>query len=160
MKRGGIMYSLLILLVCLGISRPSLAQSSIVWSAPVRLSDPKVQAWAPAIATDPAGNVYMVWSQTLTEDQSGGEGDTLFYSRWDGQAWSPPVDVLVSPQGSAEFPDMAITPDGMLHVVWGTSGENSKMMYSRAPACCADNRTFIRLSPLAHSPHLHYLSAT
>lgn len=75
----------------------------------------------------------------MVEDQSmGGEGDTLFYSRWDGQEWSTPIDVLVSPTGiNAEFPDAAITPNGMLHVVWDT-GSQGEMMYSRAPACCAD----------------------
>jgi len=117
------------------------AQSgTVVWSEPIELSNPAVQAWAPAIASDMAGNVHVMWSQTMTEDPPPGEGDTLFYARWDGEQWSSPTDVLVSPQGAAtEFPDLAVTPDGTLHAVWGTGGITSKLMYARAPACCAND---------------------
>jgi len=115
------------------------AQSgTVVWSEPIQLSNPEVQAWAPAIAADMAGNVHVMWSQTMTENPPG-QGDTLFYARWDGERWSSPIDVLVSPEGAAEFPDLAVTPDGMLHAVWGTGGINSKLMYARAPACCAND---------------------
>jgi len=116
------------------------AQSDVLWSEPIQLSELEVDAWAPAIAADKAGNVHVVWSQTMTDRVEGGEGDTLFYARWDGEGWSWPVDVLVSPRGAgAEFPDLAVTPDGTLHAVWGTGGTSSQLMYAHAPACCADH---------------------
>ena len=116
------------------------AQSgTVAWSEPIRLSNPEFQAWAPAIVSDMAGNVHVMWSQTMTENPPPAEGDTLFYARWDGQQWSEPRDVLVSPEGGAEFPDLAVTPDGTLHAVWGTGGTGSKLMYARAPACCAND---------------------
>ena len=113
--------------------------SSASWSDPQNLSDPNVDAWAATMATDVAGNVHVIWSQTMTDERLAGEGDTLFYTRWDGTAWTPLVDVLVSPSGVAQNPEMAISESGMLHVVWSSGGEESRLLYSRAPACCADD---------------------
>jgi len=112
---------------------------TVIWSEPIQLSNPEIQAWAPAIASDMAGNVHVMWSQTMTENAFFGEGDTLFYTRWDGEQWSSPIDVLVSPQDAAQWPNLAVTPDGILHAVWGTGGINGKLMYARAPACCAND---------------------
>ncbi|MCC7355145.1 MAG: hypothetical protein IT330_15480 [Anaerolineae bacterium] len=75
----------------------------------------------------------------MTANPPAGEGDTLYYTRWDGVKWTEPIDVLVSPQGAIEWPDMVITPDGMLHLVWDTSGTDGVLFYARAPACCADD---------------------
>lgn len=112
---------------------------AVVWSEPIQLSNPGDHSWAPAIAADAAGNVHVMWSQTVTSDLPFGEGDTLFYTRWDGTEWSPKVDVLVSPFDAAQFPDLAVTPDGILHAVWNTGGQDSQLMYAQAPACCADH---------------------
>ena len=78
------------------------AQSgTVVWSEPVRLSDPEVDAWPPAIVTDMAGTVHVMWSQTMSEeDPTLYAGDTLFYTRWNGREWSPLADVLVSSTGT------------------------------------------------------------
>lgn len=123
---------------CLNVATV-IAQSVPLWSDPILLSNPEVDAWAPTIAVDTAGNVHIIWSQTMTLDPPPGEGDTLFYTRWNGTKWTQPVDVLISPGGeAAEWPDVAITPDSMLHVVWGTGGQGSKLFYARAPGCCAD----------------------
>jgi hypothetical protein len=117
------------------------AQSeTVVWSEPILLSDPKIDAWHPSVATDIAGNVHVMWSQTMSGDPANFGGDTLFYTRWDGEEWSPSVDILVSPRGAgAIFQDLAVTPDGALHVVWATFGGVSELMYAHAPACCADH---------------------
>lgn len=84
------------------------AQSPIPhWSEPRLLSNPEVDAWRPTIAADRAGNVHIMFSETLTDDPPPGEGDTLVYTRWDGRQWSSAVDVLVSPDGAAEYPDQS-----------------------------------------------------
>jgi hypothetical protein len=133
------------LIVWLGGYREAIdvaAQSgTVVWSESIQLSAPQAYAWDPTIATDTAGNVHVMWSQTMSkEDPTLFGGDTLFYARWDGEVWSWPVDVLVSPRGpAAAFPDLAVTPDGTLHAVWNARGASSELMYSHAPACCADH---------------------
>jgi len=116
------------------------AQSvSIAWGQPIQLTDPTIQSWSPTIAADSAGNVHILWAQTMV---AGGftMGDTLYYTRWDGEKWTTPSDVLVSPNGQgAQGPDIAVTPDGILHAVWNTGGTNGDLLYSRAPACCAED---------------------
>ncbi len=133
--------ALLFTLVAQAAVSPVAAQSvSVAWQQPIRLTDPSIQSWSPTITSDSAGNVHIMWSQTMAVGATTGMGDTLFYTRWDGQTWTTPSDVLVSPDdGSAESPDIAVTPDGILHAVWGTGGANSKLMYARAPACCAED---------------------
>lgn len=124
-----------------GGKKASAQSVSVTWMPPIQLSDPHYQAWPPSITTDIAGNVHILWSQTMLSGQTIGSGDTLYYARWSGDKWVGPVDVLVSPESGlgAEFPDLIATPDGFLHAVWGTGGQNSRLYYSRAPACCAED---------------------
>jgi len=62
-----------------------IAQSETDWSEPRLLSDPLVDAWVPTIVTDVAGNVHVMWSQSMSDTPITGEGDTLYYTRWDGE---------------------------------------------------------------------------
>ncbi len=116
-------------------ARPLAAQSGVIWSEPKLLSDREVDSWPPTMVADAAGNVHVVWSQTMSRDSRlVGEGDSLFYRRWDGKEWSRPVNILVSPEGGAEWPQLAITPDNMLHLIWGTGSRDSRLYYSQC-AC-------------------------
>jgi hypothetical protein len=125
---------------CLLPIKSTSAQTEVIWSSPIQITAPEDAAGAPALVADMAGNVHMMWSRALTPNPPPGEGDTLFYARWDVEhGWSQTVDVLAVPNTGAEVPDLAVTPDGTLHAVWGTGGTNSRMMYAHAPACCADN---------------------
>lgn len=119
-------------------SWPASAQARVVWSAPQLLSNPDRRSGAPAIVADAAGNVHVMWSEEVTDLGLPSDGDTLFYVRGDGKSWTKPVDVLALPGEGAQFPALAVTPDGTLHVVWSTGGQG-QIMYSSAPACCADN---------------------
>lgn len=106
------------------------------------LSDPAVNSWAPALAADIAGNVHVVWSETLDPktQEKGYEGETLFYRRWNGTQWSEPAKIVRSPEPlAAEWPAMAVDEEGILHLVWGTGGTDGRLFYSRAPACCANS---------------------
>ncbi|GAB4435000.1 MAG: exo-alpha-sialidase [Anaerolineae bacterium] len=137
---AGIWVILLLGLMFLMTTAPAVAQGgTVVWEDPVRLSDPDFMAWPTSIVADSAGNVHIMWSQTLTENPPPGEGDTIFYTRWDGEKLLEPVDVLVSREGASIAPQVAVTADGLLHAVWYTGGENSRLLYASAPACCADN---------------------
>ena len=138
MKRFRLMLTiwLAVFLGCL-MAEPAYAQGRVVWSAPQLLSNPDRHSGTPAVAADAAGNVHIMWSEEVTELRLASEGDTLFYVRGDGKTWTKPMDVLaVSGQG-AQFPALAVTPDGMLHAVWSSGGQG-QVMYSTAPACCAD----------------------
>lgn len=118
------------------------AQEPVVWSQPQRLSDTSGEtAGPPAIAADIAGNVHVMWGQTTIEDADTGLGNALFYTRWDGKEWSPPLDVLTSPNGAdAGLVELAATADGMIHAVWVSGGRTDSLLYhARAPACCAND---------------------
>lgn len=121
-------------------SPPSMAQGGTEWSDPMLLSDPYYSSQASTIAADPQGNVHVMWSQATAEDPLAANSDALFYTRWDGESWTSPIDVLVSPDGKgAGSPELATTPDGMVHAIWVTGGLiGSTLLYSHAPACCAD----------------------
>lgn len=83
--------------------------------------------------------LHVLWSERDPNTKLTAEGDTFFYTRWDGTRWSAPKDVLTSPdEEGVEAPTMAVSDDGFLHVVWGTGGIDSRMFYARAPVCCAD----------------------
>jgi hypothetical protein len=72
----------------------------------------------------------------MVQNESASDGDTLFYRRWDGKTWTSPVDVLATAERDATFPQLAVTPDSILHAVWTAAGN---VLYAHAPACCAEN---------------------
>ncbi len=87
------------------------------WSTPVNLSNTPTKSWIPAMAADPFGNVHVVWGEWL--DNDGDWGDAIYYTMWNGRAWSEPNDILVSPQGAvADLPAIAADSQGRLHMVW------------------------------------------
>ena len=131
----------LIFSTLLGSGYSQAKQPSILeWDEPIPLSDPQVNSNAPAITTDSTGGVHVIWSQMMaTENRPPAEGDTLFYARWNGETWTKPMDIMISPVDGIEWPDIAATPDGRLHVVWATGGKNSRLYYASAPACCAED---------------------
>lgn len=115
------------------------APSTVKWSVPVVLSTPGMYADAPAVATDSEGIVHVLWGERDPSAHGSAEAESLLYARFDGKNWTQPQDVLTSlDQGGAESPEMVYTPDGFLHAIWGSGGEDSRMMYARAPACCAE----------------------
>ncbi len=88
------------------------------WSRPVNISGTPGKSWIPAIATDKAGHVHVVWGEHLDDD---GDvwADAIYYTMSDGQTWSPPNDILVSPNGpTADLPAIAVDSRGLIHVVW------------------------------------------
>jgi hypothetical protein len=100
------------------------------------------------MAADSTGMVHLMWTERPADMKMTAEGLYFMYARFDGTKWTTPVDVLASlgiddqgDENGAESPNMAYTPDGFLHLVWGTGGEGSQLMYARAPACCADKAT-------------------
>jgi hypothetical protein len=87
----------------------------------------------PVLVPDTAEGVHALW--VAVYDAGAAIGDTLFYSFWDGMAWSVPVDIVHTPGELVWVPQVAIAPDGLLYVVW-TDG-SGQVWYTRAPSARA-----------------------
>ncbi len=71
----------------------------------------------------------------IEPDELSGSGNTIVYRRWDGQAWTEPVDILaVAGDSLADFVAAAVDSQNQLHLVW-TGLVN--LYYSSAPAAAA-----------------------
>jgi hypothetical protein len=84
------------------------------WSEPVSLSQSFPQSYLPDIAADKAGNLYVVWDAQFT-DRSEGWGDGVAFAMWDGEAWSPAVDLFGLELH--HLPAIAADSQGRLHVI-------------------------------------------
>lgn len=127
------------------------------WSDFENISDTPTSSTYPCIVTDPQGYVHVLWSEdvggktrsiqlnpdgTPMLDPRGNPinylhdiGNTLYYTRWDGEDWTNPVDVQVNPDGNIQYPRAVADNEGNLHVVWvSTIAASAKVMYSRVPA--------------------------
>ena len=123
-QTAGRLAGLAVLILCLvAQSSRAAAQSSVItWSAPENLSNTPQSSSSPAIIADDYGNVHAFWS----EDVSGsvrpilaGSGDTIYYTRWEGQSWTKPVDILYAPDDPiADQMSVALDKQGYLHLVW------------------------------------------
>ena len=86
------------------------------WQTPIRLQEAGVQAdrFSPAIAVDPAGNAYAVWT-----DMRNREGDIYFAYRPAGGSWSPSERLPIGWQDLwDQSPDIAVDAGGTAYVVW------------------------------------------
>jgi hypothetical protein len=120
------------------------AQSgAIEWSAPLNLSHTPQNSMIPAIVADGLGNVHVFWS----EDVDGGprqpgspgsdSGSAIYYTRWNGQSWTTPVDVLYVPgENIANFVSVKVDNENRLHAVW--TGQTNTY-YSNALASQAES---------------------
>jgi hypothetical protein len=123
---------------------PVTAQGSIDWSFPVNLSNSPESSGRPAIVADGYGYVHVFW----TEDVGGpsildipgqliGDGNTIFYTRWDGMSWTQPIDILFVPGDEiADYIAATVDAENRLHVVW--TGQ-SNFYYATAPSWQADS---------------------
>jgi hypothetical protein len=101
------------------------------WSEPISLSDNFAQSYLPDIATDIAGNLYVVWD-VVFEKRSSGWGDGVAFSMWDGKTWSTAVDIFG--QEMSHLPTIAVDSKGRVHVIavgYYADG-HSELGYSRA----------------------------
>ena len=123
---------------------PAVAQTpAITWSRPTNLSNTPTASAHPAIVTDDYGYVHVLWSEEYgghamePDEHIANTGNTIFYTRWDGYSWLPPVDILLVPGESiAEYPVAAIDADSTIHVVWESM---TNVYYSQAPSWQADS---------------------
>jgi hypothetical protein len=91
----------------------------------------------PLLISDPSGYAHLFWAQrTLGSPDGMGPADSLMYAVWDGNAWSAPNDIFISPAGHDNRKIMALRgamdEEGRIHLVW--IGPDGLAFYSSAPA--------------------------
>lgn len=127
------------LFLLLGASPPNgaAAQAPVTWSEPFNISDSATSSIHPAVVTDSYGHVHVFWCEELggreiAEDELPDAPNTIMYRRWDGEAWTAALDILVvAGDPLADFVAAAVDDDNQLHLVW--TGLSS-IYYSTASA--------------------------
>jgi hypothetical protein len=120
-------------------ARVARAQEAQTWSPPLELSagvvDGSGQPFSsmyPALVADAQGRVHAFWTVVPRVDDTIQDG-MIFYSRWDGVAWTAPIDVLVASRRPMWLPQAAIDAENGIHLVW-MYGAGGTLWYSSAAA--------------------------
>jgi hypothetical protein len=120
---------LIVFLISLPIQLTFAQSSANRWSTPERLSSENGQASQGYMVSDQYGYVHVLWSETGTDGYTG-----IQYSRFDGETWSLPIDIIAtSGEGVVIFLSPFIDDEGMLHLIW-TESNVGPILYSKAPA--------------------------
>lgn len=141
-----------VLIVELSISQVgavALAQSG-GWTAPFSISgDLTGPSQFPKIAQDSVGNLHVVWTENSFVERE--VPDAIYYSRFDGTNWSPPVDVLVSPdQQQSSVGELVVLPDDELALIW-TGGQ--QILFSTVATADAQQASAWHTTPLFSEFH-------
>jgi hypothetical protein len=101
------------------------------WSEPYRLSSEAGAASEGYSVADQYGYVHVFWTETLFEDQR----TIIQYARFDGAAWSTPIEIYVT-GSEIENVSPVVDRQGTLHIAWaeGQSGRSGPAYYTHAPA--------------------------
>jgi hypothetical protein len=88
------------------------------WTPPISISAQLVgPSQLPNIAHDSEGRLHVSWVEKSYVER--GEADAVYYSYFDGNTWSYPVDVLVSPdQGNIVTGELVALPSDKLALLW------------------------------------------
>jgi hypothetical protein len=132
------------------------------WAPFVNISHSSTSSTYPCIAADAEGNVHVIWSEDVggktrnmlfnTDgspllDSRGIQvnnlnetGNTLYYTRWNGEKWLDPIDIQVNSVGLVQYPQAVVDLYGVIHLIWVASeGRQAKLFYSQALANKADS---------------------
>lgn len=106
-------------------------------SVPVNLSNSEgYSSIDPFMIADPAGVVHLFWAERIFGDPGSGGTDAVMYSKWDGEHWSEPNNIFLSPPNydNRRIAGMRGVLDnkGIIHLAW--MGPDNTFYYSTAPA--------------------------
>lgn len=132
-----------ILMISLAYSAPltsAQAQTAdINWNSPINISrSPEDASGDPFVIADRTGRVHLFWAEKTTPSPTRNP-DTLMYSAWNGNFWSEPVDLFISPLSDGtpvlSFPRAVIDDFGRIHLIWIAQPNfpNYTVFYSSAP---------------------------
>jgi hypothetical protein len=106
----------------------SKAQEQNGWSPPIRLSSDSSAASEGFMVADAYGFVHVFWIESGLDDNR----SVIQYSRFDGEFWTPPVDIYsTQPGGLIGFLSPVIDHMGQIHLVW-TGGFTGQIFYATA----------------------------
>lgn len=112
--------------------RPSPVSADIFWSTPEQINTSGNYAVLPATMTGPNGYFHTVWTELdPLNPKTGVLNPGVFYSYWNGDAWSEPVRVSQNTDGFAGWPAIAVTADNTAHVIWEDDSTNPVNSYGR-----------------------------
>jgi len=94
----------------------------------------------PFLLADPAGKVHLFWAEKMpSENVPTNAPDGLIYAVWDGENWSEPVDIFLSPADHVNRKIAGIRAvldgQGIIHLMW--LGPDNTLYYSNAQADAA-----------------------
>lgn len=155
---------ILVMVLCIaagGVYVASAQSGDGGWSQPqvlFQVDDDNEGLWNPTILADPSGGVHVFWIYT-SDRLANREGMYVYYTYWDGMAWSMPNSVLSSPDNrSAEQVKVVLDRRGVLHAMWLGARENveTAVYYSRAQASAAGSvRGWLSPVALLYLPELY-----
>ncbi len=132
----------LAVLVCLWAFFPQNAVADapgdvVSCDAPIDLSNSEgFSSIDPFLISDPAGVAHLFWAERVFGSPGGGGTDAVMYSKWDGNTWSTPNDIFLSPP---EYFNRSITgirgvldEQGVIHLAW--MGPDNTFFYSSTRA--------------------------
>jgi hypothetical protein len=99
----------------------------------------------PLLLADPAGNIHLFWVERITgkPDEPPNMPDALMYAMWNGETWSKPTDLFLSPVEYANKRVGAvrglIDDNGYIHLTW--IGPDNTFFYSHVHASLSDQAT-------------------
>jgi len=94
---------------------------STPWSIPARLYETNGAIHTPIVISDPSGDLHVFWSEPSPDDP-----DVIMYTRWDGNYWSSPVDIIS--KNTTRKPSAAVDNSGTIHLIW----TDNHLNYSQA----------------------------
>lgn len=95
------------------------------WSQPFRLSSQNGQVGDQIMFADIFGYVHLFWPETGNLENQ----PILYYSRFDGETWTLPVDIYIAPASTSISATFDIK--GNLHLLF-TDGGNGNVYYTKA----------------------------
>lgn len=129
------------------IAFSSSRDGGVTFAPPVRVSEDKWQIEGcpddgPAMGVDGQGRVHVVWPSVVTE--RGGPVKALFHAvSIDGRSFG--ARGRIPTQGQAHHPQLSVSPDGALFVVWDESGSGTRRIASATGRIDAGGRaSFLR----------------
>lgn len=113
----------------------SISPAKAAWSDPKTISSGAGNTIMPSITTDSKGYLHAVWMELTPGDEnfwSGIENPGIFYSKWNGDAWSTPLKISQNTNKWAGLPAIAADSQNRIHVVWdeATDDRNGQIIYS------------------------------
>ncbi|MCL4262299.1 MAG: glycoside hydrolase [Anaerolineae bacterium] len=154
-KLKALLWATLVYTICfISVANPVLAQEKpgdvVNCGQAVNFSkSPDYSSVDPLLLSDPSGLVHLFWAERITgsPDAATNAPDAVMYSVWNGETWSLPVDLFLSPR---EFFNRRINAlrgvvddDGNLHLTW--IGPDNTFFYSSAHASRASQSTAWRM---------------